>query len=92
MKGKILNYNIENASGVISADNGKRYLFSSSQWKSEEAPTAKQIVDFNIDENESPSIYLDKDTTNTSSTSDVSTTPESKGGIIDTFLKWFRKA
>jgi len=89
MKGKILNYNIENASGVISADNGKRYLFSSSQWKSEEAPTAKQIVNFNIDEDDTPSIYLDKDT---SSTSDASTTPESKGGIIDTFLKWFRKA
>ncbi|MEA3498459.1 MAG: hypothetical protein U9R16_05300 [Campylobacterota bacterium] len=32
MKGKILEYSIQNSNGVISGDDGKRYNFNSSKW------------------------------------------------------------
>ena len=60
MKGKILDYSIQNSSGVISGDDGKRYNFTNLEWKSDKNPTAKQIVDFSIDEENATSIYLDK--------------------------------
>jgi hypothetical protein len=58
MKGKILDFNIQNASGVISGDDGQRYNFSSSEWKSDKAPTANQIVDFTTEEDNAMGIYL----------------------------------
>ena len=62
MKGKILDYSIQNSSGVISGDDGKRYNFNSSEWKSDKNPTANQIVDFSIDEENATGIYLEKNT------------------------------
>jgi len=58
MKGKILDFNIQNSSGVISADDGKRYNFNSSEWKSEKSPNNGQTVDFSIDGENATSIYL----------------------------------
>jgi TM2 domain-containing membrane protein YozV len=60
MKGKILDFNIQNSSGVISGDDGSRYNFSSSEWKSDKSPTANQIVDFTVDGENATGIYLDK--------------------------------
>lgn len=60
MKGKILDFNIQSASGVISGDNGERYNFSSSEWKSDKNPSANQIVDFSIDGENATGIYLEK--------------------------------
>jgi len=60
MKGKILEYSIQNSNGVISGDDGKRYNFNSSEWKSDKNPTANQFVDFSIDEDNATGIYLDK--------------------------------
>jgi TM2 domain-containing membrane protein YozV len=63
MKGKILEFNIQNASGVISGDDGQRYNFSSSEWKSDKAPSANQIVDFSIDGENATGIYLEQGST-----------------------------
>lgn len=60
MNGKILDYSVQNSAGVISADDGKRYNFKSSEWKSDKAPTTGQTVDFSIDAENAVSIYLEK--------------------------------
>ena len=59
MKGKILDFSIQNSSGVISADDGKRYNFSASEWKSDTSPSVNQIVDFIINGENAIGIYLD---------------------------------
>ena len=51
MKGKILDFNIQNSSGVISGNDGIRYNFNSTEWKSDKSPTANQIVDFEVENN-----------------------------------------
>jgi TM2 domain-containing membrane protein YozV len=60
MKGKILDFSIQNSSGVISADDGQRYNFSSAEWKSDISPVAGQIVDFSIDGENATGIYVEK--------------------------------
>ncbi|NOQ30849.1 MAG: hypothetical protein GQ570_06975 [Helicobacteraceae bacterium] len=81
MKGKILEFNIQNSSGVISADNGSRYNFSSSEWKSQKSPMSNQEVDFDIDGDNAVSIYL----TGSQSTEDSKTIL----GIISLALTFF---
>lgn len=46
MKGSILEFSVQQGSGVISGDNGERYTFSGSEWKSEAAPQKGMKVDF----------------------------------------------
>jgi len=58
MQGKILDFSIQNSSGIISADDGKRYNFSTSEWKSDKSPNNGQIVDFSIDGENAIGIYL----------------------------------
>lgn len=73
MKGKILDFSVQNSVGVISGDDGKRYNFKSSEWKSDKAPTAGQTVDFNTDAENAVSIYLEKSANNL---------PKSKSKVI----------
>lgn len=58
MKGKILDYSIQESKGLISGDNNERYEFRNSEWKSEKAPAKNQIVDFEIDGTSAKAIYL----------------------------------
>lgn len=60
MKGKILDYNIQKSEGIISSDDGNRYTFTSSEWKSDKSPAVNQSVDFQIDGENAIQIYLDK--------------------------------
>ena len=60
MKGKLLDFSIQNSSGIISGDDGKRYNFNSSEWKSDNNPVGGQIVDFSIDGENATSIYVEK--------------------------------
>lgn len=39
MKGKILDYSVQESKGIISAENGKRYNFTNIEWKSTESPS-----------------------------------------------------
>ena len=59
MKGKILDYNISESQGIISAQNGERYSFTTRQWRSQDIhPTIGQEVDFQVsEENEAKDIY-----------------------------------
>ena len=60
MKGKILDYNIQESTGIISSDDGRRYSFSNSEWKASESPKVNQTVDFEIDGQSAKAIYLVK--------------------------------
>ena len=57
MKGKILDYNIQDSKGIISGDDGQRYNFVNKDWKGSELPKVNQVVDFEIDEQNAKSIY-----------------------------------
>ncbi|MCK9162027.1 MAG: DUF4190 domain-containing protein [Arcobacter butzleri] len=61
MKGKVLDFSVATNSGLISADDGKRYSFARNEWKSPIPPQANQIVDFEVDENSAKAIYLIKE-------------------------------
>ena len=57
MKGKILDYNIQESKGIISGDDGQRYSFENKDWKASELPKVNQVVDFETDELNAKSIY-----------------------------------
>ena len=59
MKGIILDYNIKENRGLILADDGKRYSFENSQWRSHQAPSINLKVDFLIDGENAKEIYID---------------------------------
>lgn len=60
MTGVILDYSVQNNSGIISGDDGKRYTFKNSDWKSSNLmPEKNTKVDFEANENgEALNIYV----------------------------------
>jgi len=48
MKGKILGFDVSNANGVITGEDGKRYKFGSAEWKAPRAPKPGEDVDYEI--------------------------------------------
>ncbi len=58
MKGKILDFSIQSNSGIITGDDGNRYNFSGSEWKSETPPTTGLRVDFEAEEKLALGIYV----------------------------------
>ena len=59
MKGKVLDFSIQTNSGIISADDGKRYIFQGSEWKSTNPPRQGIAVDFEISGENAKGIYPD---------------------------------
>jgi len=58
MKGKVLDFNIQESTGVISGEDGNRYNFTTSEWKSSNVHPAKDVeVDFDTNENNAIAIY-----------------------------------
>lgn len=49
MKGRILDFSIQEARGVITGDDNKRYSFESHEWKEADFPVKGVEVDFDID-------------------------------------------
>lgn len=64
MQGKILDYSVQSSSGIISGNDGNRYTFENSQWKSDKSPSVNQIVDFEIEGSNAIGIYLDSSSSN----------------------------
>lgn len=60
MKGKILDYDLQNNTGMISGNDGKRYKFTKADWKNEKKPMANQVVDFSTEGENAQEIYLDR--------------------------------
>ena len=100
MKGKVLDYSIQEGKGVISADDGNRYEFASSQWKSKDAHPAKNVqVDFVIEDDKAQSIYVlhHQTTVNKYDESNLAVPQQTSAaaivsmifGILGLFLDWW---
>lgn len=64
MKGTILNFSIQQNKGIISAENGNRYEFTSQAWKENIAPKKGMSVDFSAQYNgQAQDIYTISNTT-----------------------------
>jgi TM2 domain-containing membrane protein YozV len=59
MKGKILDFNVASAQGVIAGEDGKRYRFVGGEWKSKDAVRAGLRVDFVGNGENAQQLYLD---------------------------------
>lgn len=57
MKGKVLDYNSVNRTGIISAEDGNRYNFDLGQWKSSVLPKNGGTVDFSVSDGAAQAIY-----------------------------------
>jgi len=57
MKGKILEFNEESRSGVISGDDGNRYNFDIKEWKGTVLPKAGNKIDFSTNADNAEAIY-----------------------------------
>ena len=58
MTGRILEYNKKMQEGVISGEDGNRYIFNSDDWKNELPPYKNQKVDFLTEEEYAKEVYL----------------------------------
>ncbi len=58
MIGRILEYNKKMQEGVISGEDGNRYIFNSDDWKNELPPYKNQKVDFLTEEEYAKEVYL----------------------------------
>lgn len=60
MKGKILDFFIQDNTGIILGDNGSRYPFSGQQWKEQINPIRGTAVDFEVSaDQQAIAIYID---------------------------------
>lgn len=57
MQGKVLTYDPQNGTGIISSDDGNRYPFSTSDWKDDTQVRAGIGVDFVASNNQATEIY-----------------------------------
>lgn len=67
MKGKILDFNIQESKGIILSEDGSRYNFVAAQWKGNKAPAVNQTVDFAVNGSDAESIYLQQSADGTKS-------------------------
>ena len=67
MKGKILEFNEESRSGIISGEDGNRYTLDISQWKASALPKTGNKVDFSIDGEAATAVYAETASENASS-------------------------
>ena len=58
MIGRILEYDKKIQEGVISGEDGNRYIFNSNDWKNELRPYKNQKVDFLTEEEYAKEVYL----------------------------------
>lgn len=53
MKGQVLDYSIQENKGIITVEDGSRYVFEGKEWKESTPPVRGTSVDFEIGENNS---------------------------------------
>ncbi|MDD3009145.1 MAG: TM2 domain-containing protein [Arcobacter sp.] len=57
MRGKILDFSIQESKGIILADNGERFNFVTAEWKGTKSPSINQVVDFSTNNEMAEAIY-----------------------------------
>ena len=60
MKGSILESSVNNGTGLIAGDDGRRYSYVTAEWRGPSAEHAGQRVDFEVFEDRARAIYLDR--------------------------------
>ena len=60
MKGRVLNYSVQENTGLISGDDGNRYTFEGGEWREQALPIQGSFVDFQVAQgtDHAISIYL----------------------------------
>ncbi len=61
MKGQVLDFSIQDNSGIISGSDGERYNFKGVDWKVDRPPSRGMSVDFEADGNHAKSVFLSLD-------------------------------
>ena len=97
MKGKVLDYNLQDNGGIILADDGNRYNFTNSHWKSNDTMPQKNVeLDFVIEGENAIDIYATKSEKRSNQHITIQTTQTSAAavtsmifGIIGLFLDWW---
>ena len=82
MKGQVLDYSIQNNSGVISGDNGQRYSFTGGGWQASNPPSVGMHVDFQPNGNAAIGIYAAPGTNSASSAASGTSGKISTMGIV----------
>lgn len=62
MKGKILDYSVQENIGAIAAEDGGRYNFLGSEWKESGMPARGMLVDFDVQDKKALGVYKALDT------------------------------
>ncbi len=58
MQGQILDYSVQENSGVITGSDGARYSFSGADWKGDRPPARGMTVDFDPEGSHAKSVFL----------------------------------
>ena len=58
MKGQVLDFSVQENSGVISGSDGNRYVFIGKEWKGHLSPSRGKSVDFDVKDNNAIGVYL----------------------------------
>lgn len=71
MKGKILDFNNDNRTGLISGDDGNRYQLAIADWKGSSLPGAGNVVDFTANGESAQDVYPDSSATSSAGSKKV---------------------
>jgi hypothetical protein len=58
MKGQVLDFSVQQNSGVISGSDGNRYVFTGAEWKGAVPPSRGRSVDFDVKDKNAIGVYL----------------------------------
>ena len=92
MQGQILDYSVQNNSGIITTQEGQRYQFEGSEWKDASVPSRGMEVDFDVDaNNQAIGVYKALRSTNTVKLGSSGSKGKSKivAGLMALFLGIF---
>lgn len=58
MKGRILDFSVQENTGVVSGEDGKRYHFGGADWRGDRPPARGVTVDFDAEGNSAKEVYV----------------------------------
>ena len=58
MKGRILDFSVQENTGVVSGEDGKRYHFGGADWRGDRPPDRGVTVDFDAEGNSAKEVYI----------------------------------
>ena len=58
MKGQILDFSVQENTGTVSGEDGKRYHFAGAEWKGDRSPSRGMTVDFATEGTDAKEVYV----------------------------------